>query len=269
MNGNALALAMPRAQSNVRHLTNQDLFRSLIPPTPMRRIVIWTVVSALFGSTMHARAAEPAIPSIEVSAEARVDVAADLAVLDFGVVTQAESAAAAAADNANRMEAVLAAVRKIAGKEARISTGQYAIRPVYAPQREAGSPRITGYEASNVLHLRTPALARVSELIDTAVRAGANQVQRIAFTLSDDEAPQRLALRSAVLKARADAQAIAAALDVKLGAVHSVVEQDVGIVRPLARQALAAAPEAGYATPIEPGQIEVRARVVLRAEIVR
>jgi uncharacterized protein YggE len=117
--------------------------------------------------------------------------------------------------------------------------------------------------------LRTAALARVSEIIDTAVRAGANQVQRIAFTLADDEAPQRLALRNAVLKARADAQAIAAALDVKLGAVHSVVEHDVGNVRPLARQALAAAPESGPATPIEPGQIEVRARVVLKAEIVR
>jgi uncharacterized protein YggE len=236
----------------------------------MRRTLISILVAALVGPAVHAGAAETTAPaSIEVSAEARVEVAADLAVLDFGVVTQAESAAAAAAENAKRMEAVLAAVRKVAGTEARISTGQYAIRPVYAPQREPGSPRITGYEASNVLHVRTAELRRVSELIDTAVRSGANQVQRIAFALSDDEAPQRQALHNAVLKARADAQAIAAALGVKLGPVHSVIEQDMGIVRPLARQALAAAPESGPATPIEPGQIEVRARVVLRAEIVR
>src|SRR3712207_444711 len=115
------------------------------------------------------------------------------------------------------MEVVLAAVRKVAGKDARVSTGNYSIRSLYAPQREAGKQRITGYEVMNVLHLRTGALARVSEIIDAAVSAGANQVQRLAFTLADDEGAQREALRNAVLKARADAQAIAATLGVKLG----------------------------------------------------
>jgi uncharacterized protein YggE len=218
----------------------------------------------------YPQAAETPPPkSIEVTAEARVEVAADLALLDFGVVTQGESAAAASAENAKRMEAVLAAVRKVVGKEARISTGNYAIRPLYAtPQpREPGSPRITGYEASNVLHLRTGSLARVSEIIDAAVRAGANQVQRVAFTVADDEAAQREALRSAVVKARGDAQAIAAALGLKLGAIQSVVEQEAGSVRPLARQAFAMAADSGPATPIEPGQVEIRARVVLRTEI--
>lgn len=229
------------------------------------------LAAPFFGFAMlPAYAAEmPLSNAIETTAEARAEVAADLALLDFGVVTQAESAAAASAENAKRMEAVLAAVRKVIGKEARISTGNYVIRPLYAPQqREAGSPRISGYESSNVLHLRTGALARVSEIIDAAVRAGANQVQRLAFTVADDEAAQREALRNAVVKARADAQAIAAALGLKLGAIQSVVEQDMGGVRPLARQALAMAADSAPATPIEPGQVEIRARVVLRAQIV-
>jgi uncharacterized protein YggE len=228
------------------------------------------LAAPLLGLTTPAPAAEmPLSNAIEVTAEARVDVAPDLALLDFGVVTQADSAAAASAENAKRMDAVLAAVRKVSAKDARVSTGNYAIRPVYATQREAGSPRITGYEVSNGVHLRTSALGSVSEVIDAAVRAGANQVQRLAFTLADDETPQRQALRNAAVKARGDAQAIAAALDLKLGAVQSVVEQDVGVVRPLARQAFAAAVESGPATPIEPGQVEVRARVVLRIEVVR
>ncbi len=236
----------------------------------MVRIAAFLAASLLGLTIPHARAAEmPLSNAIEVTAEARVDVAPDLALLDFGVVTQADSAAAASAENAKRMEAVLAAVRKVSAKDARVSTGNYAIRPVYAPQREAGSPRITGYEVSNVVHLRTSALGSVSEVIDAAVRAGANQVQRLAFALADDEAAQRQALRNAAVKARGDAQAIAAALDLKLGAVQSVVEQDLGVVRPLARQAFAAAAESGPATPIEPGQVEVRARVVLRIEIVK
>jgi uncharacterized protein YggE len=236
----------------------------------MGRIAAFLAVSLLGFGAPHTHAAEtPPSNAIEVTAEARVDVPADMALLDFGVVTQAESAAAASAENAKRMDAVLAAVRKAAGKDARISTGNYAIRPVHAPQREPGSPRITGYEVSNVLHLRTTALKSVSEVIDAAVRAGANQVQRLAFTVTDDEAPQREALRNAVVKAQSDARAIAAALGVKIGPVLSVVEQDLGVVRPLARQAFAAAAESAPATPIEPGQVEIRARVVLRAEILR
>jgi hypothetical protein len=257
---------MPAARSPQR-------FVAVRPWLQLDRFVMLRLAPAFFTASLlalplsHPHAAETPPPqSIEVTAEARIEVAADLALLDFGVVTQGESAAAASAENAKRMDAVLAAVRKVTGKDARISTGNYAIRPLYAQQREPGSPRITGYEASNVLHLRTGVLARVSEIIDAAVKAGANQVQRLAFTLADDEAAQREALRSAVVKARGDAQAIGAALGVKLGAVQSVVEQDVGIVRPLARQAFAA-PESGPATPIEPGQVEIRARVVLRTEI--
>jgi uncharacterized protein YggE len=207
--------------------------------------------------------------TIEVTAEARVEVAADLALLDFGVVTQAESAAMAARDNGQRMDAVLKAVRKSAGAAARISAGAYSIRPIYAQMREPGTPRVTGYEVSNVVHLRTTELARIGESIDAAVRAGANQVQRLAFTLADDSAPRRQALRNAVAEARAKADTIAVALDAKAGAVRSVVEQEVGVVRPLARQAMAMQAESGAATPIEPGQVEVRARVVLTAEIVR
>ena len=224
--------------------------------------------AAMVFAPVHARAAEPRLSNvIEVTAQSQVEVPADLALVDFGVVTQAESAGAAATQNAERMKAVLAAVRKIVDAEARISTSTYAIRPIYASVREGGAPRVTGYEVSNVVHLKTRVLGRVAEVIDAAVRAGANQVQRLAFTLSDDSAAGREALRNAVLKAREKAETIAAALGVRMGAVHSVSEQEIGPVRPLVRQAAAMHAESAPLTPVEPGQVEVRARVVLRMEI--
>ena len=209
--------------------------------------------------------------SIEVSAEAIVEAAADLALLDFGVLTQAETAANASRENANRMQAVLAAVRKAAGENARLSTGTFSVRPVYANTREPGPPRVTGYQVSNVVQLRTLALPRVSDAIDAAIAAGANQVQRIAFGLASDEAPRREALSKAVATAQDKAQTIATALGVKLGPVYSVTEQDMGRAQPLVRQmaAFAGAPESAPPTPVEPGQIEVRARVVLTFEIAR
>ena len=106
----------------------------------LHRSLTWIVFSAFIGMAAHLRAAETnAIPSIEVSAEARVEVAADLAVLDFGVVTQAEGAAAAAAENAKRMEAVLAAVRKLLGADARISTGSYTLHTNQSQPRDGSA----------------------------------------------------------------------------------------------------------------------------------
>jgi|RhiMethySRZTD1v2_1073278.scaffolds.fasta_scaffold424366_2 uncharacterized protein YggE len=229
------------------------------------------VLAAVFCVSALATAAEPRIAqSIEVAAEAVVETAPDLALLDFGVLTQADTAANASRENAKRMQAVLAAVRKAAGDDARLSTGTYSVRPVYATSREPGSPRVTGYQVSNVVHLRTTALQRVSDAIDAAIAAGANQVQRVAFGLTSDDAPRREALSKAVAAAQDKAQTIAKALGVKLGPVYSVVEQDLGRVQPLMRQmAGVAAAESAPPTPFEPGQLEVRARVVLTFEIAR
>jgi uncharacterized protein YggE len=163
----------------------------------------------------------------------------------------------------------LAAARKAAGVGARISTGTYSIRPIYAAQRDAGTPRITGYEVNNILQLRITDLGRVSETIDAAISAGANRVQRLAFTLADEDAAKREALSSAVLRAREKAQTVAKTLGVALGAVRSVLEEDVGVIRPLVREAFAAQVQSAPATPIEPGEVEVRARVTLTTEIAR
>lgn len=223
----------------------------------------------LFGCVLPLEAAAveaPQPPYVEVTGEAEVQAAPDTALLDFGVVSRAETAAAAAQQNAAAMQAVLDAVRKALGPNAEIGTGTYSLRADYATPRDSTAPRISGYIATNVVRLRTDALGRLGELIDVATKAGANQVQRIAFTLSDPSGAQRRALREAVLDANAEAEAIAAALGAKVGSVQSVTEQDSGPVRPFMQDAMMAR-AAEAATPIEPGVLTLRARVLVRAHL--
>ena len=215
----------------------------------------------------YAAAADRTLSGIEVTAEAVVETAPDLAELDFGVRTEAPTAAAAARENAQRMDRVLDVMRKAVGANARLTTGAYSLQPAYNAPRDGSQPRVSGYRASNVIQLRTADLPRIGELIDLAIQAGANQVQRIAFTLRDASSARREALREAAQKARADAEAIANALGVKSGAVQSVVTVDVGDFRPLAREAMMA--QAAPSTPVEPGVVQVRARVVLTVAIER
>lgn len=209
-----------------------------------------------------------AVPYIEVSAEAESRAVPDVAVLEFGVVTRAETAAAAAQQNAGRMKAVLAAVRQAIGPKAQIGTGTYALRTEYAQTRDGSEPRIVGYVASNIVRLETEDLSRLGEVIDVAIKAGSNQVQRISFALSDPASARRSALRDAVLQAQSDAEAMAAALKVQLGPVLSVTNLDSGPVRPFMQDAMVAR-AAMATTPIEPGQVSVRARVTLRVQIAR
>ena len=239
----------------------------------LRAILLAGSAAAAFAAGLPLQAAAhpetPSAPYIEVTGEAEARVAPDTALLDFGVTTRAETAAAAVQQNAARMQAVLAAVRKAVGAEAQIGTGTYSLRAEYSPQpREATPPRVIGYVAANVVRLETRELKRLGELIDVAAQAGANQVQRIAFTLSDPTEPRQRALRDAVLDAQAEAQSIAGALKASLGPVQSVTEQDSGSVRPFMQDAVMARAEAA-STPIEPGTIAVRARVLLRVQIGR
>ena len=231
------------------------------------------VVGLGLACSLFAAAPSPAADArrtrtIEVTGEGRVEIPPNLVLLDFGVVTRAATAAAAARENTARMERVLAALRKTAGADVVLSTGGYSIRPVNAPpsREQQEAPRITGYEVSNVVNVKTKTVALVGQSIDAAIDAGANQVQRLVFTVDDDSEPRRRALGMAARQARGKADALAGSLGVKLGPVRSVAEQDPGAVRPLARGV--AMQEAASFTPVEPGTVDVRARVVLTIDVV-
>ena len=159
-------------------------------------------------------------------------------------------------------------MKKILGKGDEVKTASYSLNPNYRyPQ--GGKPEIVGYTATNILRIKTGALANVGKLIDTSMQSGANTIHRLVFNLKDEHAAQLQALRLASTKAKAKAEEIAAALGLKIVRVLSVTEGDRGIrpiISPLARgaqmEAMAAAP-----TPVEAGTIEVRSSVTLTGEL--
>jgi uncharacterized protein YggE len=208
----------------------------------------------------------PTPPSIRVSGEATVTVQPDQARIDIGVTTQAQTAQAAAANNAQRLETVIAELRRALGSGAEIKTISYSLNPDYRYPKEGGRPTITGYTATNVVRVTLNDLTRIGQVIDASTQSGANQVQRLQFTLKDEQAAQSQALRAAAVKAKAQAESLAQALGLKIGRVLSVVESSGG-VQPIMRDVTLARAEASASTPVEPGTIEVRATVTLTVEI--
>lgn len=222
----------------------------------------------LLGSTARAQQStdRPRIPTITVSGDATISAEPDQAEIDIGVVTQARTAPDASKENAERLARVLAEIKKQLGKGDEVKTSGYSLAPNYRyPQ--GGKPEIVGYTASNVLRIKTANLTLVGRLIDSAMQAGANNVNRLVFTLKDELAAQLGALKMASAKARAKAEAVAASLGLKIIRIASVNEGE-RMVQPIYRQTMAARAEAASApTPVEPGTVEVRSTVSMTVEV--
>lgn len=205
----------------------------------------------------------PMPPQIAAQGTAEERVAPDRAIARFGVQAQAREAQAAQNRVSETMQKVIQAVRRLNVPENRISTERLELHPVYeqpAPGRE-GAPRLVGYRAANVVRVELDATARLGPVIDAAVGAGANTIEGIQFALAN-EAPHRTrALQQAAREARGKAEAIAESLGVRLGRLLEAREAGVDVSPP---PPVAFERAAFASTPVQPGELTVRATIVIR-----
>jgi uncharacterized protein YggE len=206
-------------------------------------------------------AAGPA--TIRVSADATVSARPDLGVLDLGVISEAKTADAAAADNARKMEQVVAGLKKELGPGGEVKTVEYNVEQRYGKVMPPGQrPPIVGYAVTNIMRARIQDITAVGRVIDQALKLGVNDVRSLSFTFKDAEPLRAEALKAATAKARARAGVIAGALGLRLGALVSASDgQDPGHPGPLAMERKVVAYSA--ATPVETGTLEVAASVTL------
>jgi uncharacterized protein YggE len=228
--------------------------------------VLLLLIAAAFVSA-QSNPDKPQISTIRVSGEATVSVAPDQATMNMGVVTRSTNAAAAAAQNATKLERVLSEVRKLLGSKGQVKTTQYSLAPIYVYPPQGGEPKLTGYTASNTVEIKTDQLDLVGKLIDAGTQAGANSVDSLTFGLKDESQAQGEALKEASRKARTKAEAIAEALGVKIQRIVQV-EEGGPVQVPLANAWLRGKAETMQAdTPVEPGKVEIQATVSLTLEI--
>lgn len=198
---------------------------------------------------------------LTLTASADVARAPDLVTLSGGVSTTAPTAAVAMAENARAMTAVVDAVRK-AGVAARdVQTQGLSLQPQY--NYDARKQTLTGYTASNTVRLRLRDVAGVGSLLDTLVKAGANQISGPDFMLDKPDAALDEARREAVAKARARAALYADAAGLKLVRIMSITEggMDTPQPRPMMRMATM---EASDAPPVAPGEVSMSVSVTVK-----
>lgn len=222
------------------------------------------VLAGCGGSAGNAAGAAPAAsvsadngrPSIAARGVGLVKGTPDTLSVVLGVETRAASAKDALAANNDKANALIKTL-KDKGVEAKdIQTSHLSIHPTYDDERH----RITGYEVNNTVTATLHDIAGAGALIDAAASAvgDAVRVRSIGFSIDDDSALKAEARTQAVHLARLQAEQMAQAAGVKLGAIRLISEVPADSPMPYHHRFAkdgAAAP--GQAAPILPGQQEL------------
>ncbi len=214
-------------------------------------------------------AADPASPTrLTIVAEGKVDRAPDLAEVSGGVVTTAPTAAAAMAENATRMNAVVAAVKKAGIADRDMQTGGINLQPQYRYQNNE-PPVLTGYQATNTLSLRIRRIADTGRLLDTLVGVGANQISGPEFRVDDSAAALDEARVKAVKTARARAELYAAAAGLHVKRIAAISEAGASAPgpRPMAMMRMVADAAPAAPTPVAPGDVALSVSVTIQFEL--
>ncbi len=231
-------------------------------------IALAAALLATAASAQMAMMPDPAnAPAVlTVSAEGRVSRAPDIVELSGGVVTMAPTAAAAMAENARRMNAVVAAVRQAGIAERDIQTTGLSLQPQYRYE-ENKPPILTGYQANNTVALRVRRIADAGKLLDTLVSVGANQIQGPNFQVEAAEAALDEARVMAVKTARARAELYAKAAGMKIKRITAISEGGGYVPSPRPMMMTAKAEMADAPTPVAPGEVALNMNVTMSFQL--
>lgn len=203
--------------------------------------------------------------TITMSGTGSVKCPPDMAEITAGVTSQAPTAAAALAANTANMNRVFAALEKQGIARRNIQTSNFSVSPSYTNRTPNETPRLTGYQVSNQLHIILEDVTKLGAALDALVTAGSNQMHGLNFSIKEQAPLLAKARAAAVADARTRAQQYAAAAGVTLGPVQSINENSVEPPRPMYRMMAMAAQESSV--PVASGEESVSANVTVVWEI--
>jgi uncharacterized protein YggE len=195
---------------------------------------------------------------ITVTGVGRVAIVPDVAEVRVGATVSAETAAAARDATAGIMAAVLAAVHRLGVQEADLQTASLMVTP--RTDYSGGTPRVTGYEATNAVAVLVRDLERLGSIVDDAVAAGATSIEGPTFRLADPSDASTTARRLAIEDAAARAATLAAAAGLRIRGIASINEGGARPAPMLKAARMMALAEAAP-SPVEVGTDEVRVQI--------
>lgn len=205
--------------------------------------------------------------TLNVTGIGQVNLTPDIAYIYLGVHTEQTTASEAVADNNAQTQKVIAALKKMGVDAKDIRTTNFSIWPSqnYGPD---GTPLEMKYVVDNTVFVTVRDLAKLGDLLDSVITAGANTVNSIQFDIADKTAASKEARDLAVKNAQEQAGELAQTAGVKLGEITNISFYDSSPypVYDMYGKGGGGGGEVA-AVPIQPGQLTITVSVSVTYEI--
>lgn len=232
----------------------------------LKLLPLLLLVTMLFCTIASAEKNE-LLRTITVNGTGALSVPADQATIYIGIETMNKDAHEAERENAVIAKKIQDNLLAYGINQDKITTDHYSFYPVY--NNDTGKRNtITGYTVNNSVSVTIDNLTKVSDIIDSSIRLGANKINSIQFSVKSTDTLRHKALQLAVQNAKAKAQTMADSLSKKIINVVSVAEGSTAISGLRANKfALSSAGAFDATTPIQSGNVDVNANIEITFEI--
>ncbi len=199
-----------------------------------------------------------------VSGSATANTKTDKVTVSLGVETADKTAEKALLSNSNLMNTVIDALKASGLQQNETSTSSFSIKPNYNYSKYGDGGNLMGFTVSNLIHIESSNIDSVSQRIDTAVQAGANIVNDIYFSVSEEKLQKikNVLLKEAVANAKTKADIVAGAAGINVGGIKSIMVEEIGfppVPGPLYSKSISS--DDVSSTPILAGEQEVSTTV--------
>ncbi|HJO92008.1 MAG TPA: SIMPL domain-containing protein [Victivallales bacterium] len=210
------------------------------------------------------------ISTISVSGRAEISVSANLLKISLAAVSTDKTPEEALKENNEKITAIVKALNTIGLEKNSIQTLGYTLIPNRNPRPDK-PPKdwnpVVGYTVNNILLVKTKKLNLAGKIIETSVKAGANKINSLNFTLDNQNIYKNQVIEKAVANASSFAETIAKSTNSKIVKIKSA---NLGNIYSLADNPrnysnnfmmVKGAESAGSSPSINPGKIKINANV--------
>lgn len=200
--------------------------KNLFPEDKQLLAVVWSLLAfflffaglnQLINAWNNYRSSGTAIISqtINFTGEGKVKVVPDTAHVNVGLVTEGKDTITVQNENSSKMNAVIKFLKERGISEADIKTNNYSLSPKY--EYSKGKSSLVGYILNQDLEVTVRKLDKIGEILDGAVKSGANQINSVSLFVDKPEELKNKAREEAIKIAKEKAVLVSNAAGLRLG----------------------------------------------------
>ena len=182
-------------------------------------LILATVVLSACSGTVQFGQTQPRM--INVTGNAQVVLAPDIAYVSIGVHSEAKSATEAVASNNSQTQSVIDEIKGQGVDAKDIQTTNFS---VYQQEKFAPTGESLGifFMTDNTVYVTMRDITKIGDILDKSISAGANNIYGITFDVQDKAAATASGREQAIADAKTQAEQLTAATGSTLGEVQNI-----------------------------------------------